>query len=305
MGNRPELEFELGYSIIINDFEHNLYYYIDYDTRQAEPFHMRFPHIHTSFYEIMIPLDAGIYHTFNGVSYPLEKNDIVLIAPGVPHQSIYPKDAPPLKRIIIDFMYPEHLFGLKEGFEELFSVFRIQPSILRLKPSYQSTAFSVLNNIFKLSHQSDTLPESVYEVMLQTKFTEFLSTLYQARGENQYSYQNDDSAITQKIAEVCSYIHINYSKPLSLESLAKVFYISPCYLSRQFKQSTGFRLTEYIQNTRIINAQFLLATTEQSVSDIALTCGFTSFSQFNRVFHQKSNCSPSEYRRSHGHSIWV
>jgi mannose-6-phosphate isomerase-like protein (cupin superfamily) len=51
---------------------------------------MRFPHIHASFYEIMIPLDSGISHTFNGITYPLEKNDIVLVPPGVPHQSIYP-----------------------------------------------------------------------------------------------------------------------------------------------------------------------------------------------------------------------
>lgn len=97
MGSRHELEFEKGYSIIINNCEKNLYYYIDYDTRQANPYHMRFPHIHASFYEIMIPLDAGISHTFNGTTYPLEKNDIVLVPPGVPHQSIYPQDAPPVE----------------------------------------------------------------------------------------------------------------------------------------------------------------------------------------------------------------
>lgn len=97
MSNRPELEFEKGYSIIINNCEKNLYYYIDYDTRQAFPYHMRFPHIHDSFYEIMIPLDAGISHTFNGITYPLEKNDIVLVPPGVPHQSIYPQNAPPVE----------------------------------------------------------------------------------------------------------------------------------------------------------------------------------------------------------------
>ena len=105
-------------------------------------------------------------------------------------------------------------------------------------------------------------------------------------------------------------IHVYTARKLSdmansLESLAKTFYISPCYLSRQFRQTTGFRLTEYIQNVRIINAQFLLSSTTQSVSNIAMACGFTSFSQFNRVFHQKSNCSPTEYRRSHGHSHWV
>ena len=210
-----------------------------------------------------------------------------------------------MRRVIINFMYPENLFNMKEGFEELLGVFNLEPSILRLVPNYQSACFNILNNIFKMSHQADVMLPSIYELMLQTNFTEFLWTLYQVQNENLYLYQRDDSSITHKISEVCSYIHTNYSKPLSLESLARTFFISSCYLSRQFKQVTGFRLTEYIQNVRIINAQFLLASTEESVSSIAMSCGFTSFSQFNRVFHQKANCSPTEYRRSHGHSHWA
>lgn len=210
-----------------------------------------------------------------------------------------------MKRIIINFMYPDNLFSMREGFEELLEIFKLEPSILRLSPNYQTPCFHILNNIFSMSRQAEIMPSSVYELMLQTNFTEFLWTLYQSQNENLYSYQSEDSSIAQKISEVCSYIHANYSKPLSLESLAKTFYISSCYLSRQFKQTTGFRMTEYIQNVRIINAQFLLSSTAQSVSNIAMACGFTSFSQFNRVFHQKSNCSPTEYRRSHGHSHWV
>ncbi|MDO4295952.1 MAG: helix-turn-helix domain-containing protein [bacterium] len=301
MENRPSLEFEKGYAIIINDFKNNLYYYLDYDTRQS--FHMRFQHIHTSFYEMLIPLDSGISHIFNGIPYPLEKYDIVLVPPGISHQVLYPEGAPPLRRLVINFMYPESLFGLKDGFEELFEIFQIQPSILRLTPSHQNICFQLLNSIYNISKRASEMPYAVYELLLQAKFTEFLFTLYQAKDENLYVYKKEASAITQKIYEICSYIHSNYSKSLSLDGLAKNFFISPYYLSRQFKQTTGFNLTEYIQNTRIINAQFLLSTTEHTVSDIATSCGFTSFSQFNRVFHQKSNCSPTEYRRSHARSI--
>ena len=127
-----------------------------------------------------------------------------------------------------------------------------------------------------MSHHADVMLPSIYELMLQTNFTEFLWTLYQVQNENLYFYQRDNSSITHKISEVCSYIHTNYSKPLSLESLARTFFINSCYLSRQFKQVTGFRLTEYIQNVRIINAQFLLTSTEESVSSIAMSCGFTA-----------------------------
>lgn len=299
MDPRPTIDFEKGYAIIINDFQKNLYYYLDYDTRQS--FHMRFQHIHSSFYEMLIPLDPGISHLINGVPHTLEKYDIVLIPPGVPHQAVYPEGSPPLKRLVINFMYPDDLFHMKEGYEEILSIFQLQPSILRLTPNHQHTCFHILNNIFKLSKCSEQMSDSVYEILLQAKFTEFLFTLYQAQKENQYIDTKEDSAITQKVYEICSYIHTNYAKPLSLDSLAKLFYISPYYLSRQFKLTTGFKLTEYIQNTRILNAQFLLVTTDIKVSNIATACGFTSFSQFNRVFHQSSNTSPSEYRKMHSH----
>ena len=63
---------------------------------------------------------------------------------------------------------------MKEGFEELLGVFNLEPSILRLVPNYQSACFNILNNIFKMSHQADVMLPSIYELMLQTNFTEFL-----------------------------------------------------------------------------------------------------------------------------------
>jgi transcriptional regulator GlxA family with amidase domain len=39
-----------------------------------------------------------------------------------------------------------------------------------------------------------------------------------------------------------------------------------------------------------------LVTTNEKISDIAFSCGFSSFSQFNRTFHKVTGQSPSEFR---------
>ena len=44
-------------------------------------------------------------------------------------------------------------------------------------------------------------------------------------------------------------------------------------------------------------AEKLLAKSEYTVLDIALSSGFSSLSAFNRTFRSLKNCSPSEYRK--------
>ena len=85
---------------------------------------------------------------------------------------------------------------------------------------------------------------------------------------------------------------------ISLESLSENFFISSSYLSMEFKQVTGFNLSNYIQLTRIKNAQYRLVSSNDKISIIAQECGFSSFSQFNRVFNKIAGTSPREYRQT-------
>ena len=101
----------------------------------------------------------------------------------------------------------------------------------------------------------------------------------------------------KKIYAVASYIHTHYAEPLSLELLAQKFFIGSCYLSHQFKSITGFTLTDYIQMTRVRNLQSMLINTGIPITEAALSCGFTSFSQFNRVFQKHIGMAPSQYRK--------
>ena len=74
--------------------------------------------------------------------------------------------------------------------------------------------------------------------------------------------------------------------------------MSPYYLSHQFKRVTGYTITHYVHLVRIRNCQFLLINSRKKITEIAADCGFTSFSQFNRVFRKFCGESPSDYRKS-------
>lgn len=91
---------------------------------------------------------------------------------------------------------------------------------------------------------------------------------------------------------------MNYDKDISLDMLAKKFYISPYHLCHEFKRYTGRTLVEYINITRIMNAQRKIMETNDSITDICSHTGFKNLTHFNRVFRSITGTSPSKYRKS-------
>lgn len=293
--NSPLL-YEKGLSVIINEMaipvENSTCYYFDYDQR-SQSINMEFPHFH-SFYEIMIPLCPKAYHFISGKRYDIRANDIVLLAPSILHQSEY-LPGPPSDRIIIGFMFPKHLFSYPQGYQEILSVFHAPIPIFRFNHEEQTLLFQRLNEVIELSQKISN--PHLRDLMIHNKFTEFLFVLWNLRNQNQY-IPNAENGIRGKIYTITNYIHTHYSENISLASISDTFYISPYYLSHQFKDVTGYTVVQYIQLTRIKNAQYFLLNSDMKITAVAERTGFSSFSQFNRVFRKFSGMSPSDYKLS-------
>jgi AraC-like DNA-binding protein len=63
------------------------------------------------------------------------------------------------------------------------------------------------------------------------------------------------------------------------------------------KRYFGLTPSQYIAKTRITAASRLLRETDQSVADIALSCGFYDHSAFTRTFGKMTGTTPSRLRR--------
>lgn len=103
---------------------------------------------------------------------------------------------------------------------------------------------------------------------------------------------------SQRLArKAMAYVHENYARPLSREDLARHVNASDGHLARCFRQETGLTPMVYLNRYRVQQAQTLLATTGQSVTAIALACGFSDVNYFSRVFRHETGQSPLAYRR--------
>ncbi|WJH34374.1 helix-turn-helix domain-containing protein [Paenibacillus sp. CC-CFT747] len=106
------------------------------------------------------------------------------------------------------------------------------------------------------------------------------------------------SPMHKKISEVIRYLNSHYAEPVTLAKLSETFFVSPYYLSRSFKEVSGFALTDYLNLTRIKEAQRLLRSTRLPVTEIAARVGFESFSHFGKMFKKYPACprGPTESR---------
>lgn len=283
----------------INTPGDSLYYFFDYDDRSYN-INMEFQHFH-QFYEICILLDQSADHLIEGDIYDIQFLDIVTLKPSILHKTQYPHGAPK-KRLIINFLFPKDMLGLNSELETLFSIFDKPIPIYRFENIYKEQIFKILNELFIITKTKTAIDK----LLIHNKFVEFITKIYLYRDQNVYVVHSSADSLTSKVYSITSYIHEHYKENLSLDFLAKHFYISSYYLSHQFKKITGFTLINYIQMTRIRNAQqLLLASSIMKVTAISDSCGFVSFSQFNRTFNKYCGTSPSKFRANKGANLML
>lgn len=141
-----------------------------------------------------------------------------------------------------------------------------------------------------------------YEVMVRLKLAEILLLIYRCRKNRVFDRTGGEistvqTAKHQKVHEVAEYLLHHYDTDESLEELAGRFFISKSYLSRIFREVTGFSVNEYRNITRVKKAQELLTDSEYSVTEISELLGFESVTYFERVFKKHADKTPLKYRK--------
>ncbi|WP_019639607.1 helix-turn-helix transcriptional regulator [Paenibacillus fonticola] len=253
---------------------------------------MRRPHEHP-FFELYYLLNGERVYFMNDNVFTVKKGDLMIIKPHDLH-STASSDKLTFERILISFSKSFIEQGdasvakiLDHGASRLMRIpLKYQPEIERLlhamleeckaeQPHYTSLVRSYMNELLILLYR--------------------IQTTLQSLASHEYEHP-----MHQKISEIAQHIKSNYQEKLTLEQVAKQFYISPSYLSRIFTKLTGFHFREYIQVVRIREAQKMLLNSRESVQMISERAGFEHIAHFNKTFKKVSGTTPLQYRKRHG-----
>ena len=100
-----------------------------------------------------------------------------------------------------------------------------------------------------------------------------------------------------RILTMISFIQENFAEKLTLEDIADSAAVSTRECLRCFKSSIHQSPMDYLIEYRVRTAKKMLETTDLSITDIALRCGFNSNSYFTKLFHRICGKTPNAYRR--------
>ena len=148
------------------------------------------------------------------------------------------------------------------------------------------------DNILKVNNQLLTVIPTINDMNdLCYKLQEAIDTFTDCMFEHVPSKNNE------LVKKSVQYISKNFSKPLSLDKVAKQVHLNPAYFSTMFKQSTGSSFKEFLNIVRVEESKRLLANTDYSLIDIAIATGFEDQSYFSKVFKKYTGLTPKQYRK--------
>jgi AraC-like DNA-binding protein len=251
-------------------------------------------HFHNE-YEIYYLLEGERYYFIDNQTYYVKKGSMVFIDRNKIHKTAG-ANTHYHDRILIQFLEDDVGPLLSMAFDiNIASFFSKHFGILELNDNGQRYVENLIFGIIDEMRKRHTS----HEYLIRAKLAELLIFAIRCKkGENTtFQVEIVKTEKHRKIHEIADYITQNYDTKISLEDLSKHFFVSKCYLSRIFKEVTGFTVNEYINIVRITKAQVLLESMEYSITEIAEMLGYDSITYFEKVFKKYIEKSPLKYRK--------
>ena len=271
------------------------------EATRSGSFDMKYRHYHST-YEIYYLLEGNRYHFIDRNIFFVQPGSLVFIAKNRIHKTS-PAEQHFHRRFLIEIeeSVMEQWFTEMAG-GRLCSLFTDEMSILTLTADQQS----ILNAKLDAIKQEAAQKKESYEEMIEYLLREILLFSFRIKSENNAAHAHMSSpnligTETEKIRtvnRVAGYLADHYQESSSLDELASRFFTNKFYLTRIFKQVTGFTIREYLHIQRVQKAQEFLRTSLLPITEIAMMVGFENVSYFEKIFRRYCMQSPREYRMS-------
>lgn len=249
---------------------------------RTKDLYMPFYHSHSD-YELLYIRSGHVFVTSNTETVELNAPALVLHQPYMLHRASVEGDGM-YERLIVYFN--KDLAGrLRSWIPEFQKMFFGCMSYLTLEPEIARRldgAFEELKSCFMKDRfrRCEMLLMLLMEEILDSAGPGCIHTVLE-----KHSY----------ISEVLVSIADNCEQEMTVEGLAKQFFISRAKLAVDFKEYTGMTVKQYILLTRINHAKHLLNAQDLTLSQVAQRCGFCDDSHFINTFRRFEGITPKEY----------
>ncbi len=227
-----------------------------------------------------------------GKKYDIKDGDLILLKPSELYHCVV-KDGKYHERLVLYFngnllknfgaagdTFFEPFYKREDGYKNKINKEKIKTEKI-------DVLLTELLELVKKSNEIDKL-------VSQCKAVEILSKIRNIIAKN--STVEVKSADNKTINNVIAYINQNFQYDISLNDIAKEFFVDKFYISRLFKEYVGVTVWNYVIFRRITAFNDLISV-NTPIEEAYLRVGFQNYSNFFRLYKKHMNMTPSEYKK--------
>lgn len=247
-------------------------------------------HSHMSL-ELSCVLCGGGTRTVGDIAGPIERGEVVLIPPGIPHRWTFDPaqtDADGNIANISVFFVPGLLDSISRTFPEIapaLSVIASQSQAISYTGNARKEIRTLLLSMRGLS--------AVHRLPGMIRLLVALSDISESRAAGSIVAM---SRTDRRLERIRVYCDCNYARAVSLDEVARHVGMNKSALCTFMRRHTGKTLSQYVNDIRLARAHERLVHTDSTIAEIAMDCGFQNVTYFNRLFRTRYGCIPKSVR---------
>ena len=246
------------------------------------------PHSHKT-YQVLFSVRGILMFHIDSVRYMIDKPSIVFINHRETHTFSHVNKN--YCRYVMNIL-PEQARTQISDSDRLLSPFTNRPAnfshVLPVEPI--SDRLKILLDMLNQERKADDFPPGEATILQM-----FLQCLYRFEP---VAFPFNKPTFASTVQQIKQRLEQNPAQEITLTDLAEEYHVSVSYLAHSFKEITGYSVGRFHLLCRLAAAKNLLNTTDDSVTDIGVACGFSDMSNFSRYFRREIGCTPSEFRKN-------
>lgn len=228
---------------------------------------------------VYVSSGGGQFESKPNISAAIEPGHVFLLFPGVWHR--YAPD--------MQTGWHEHWIGFDGETARRWQKHRF---ISHKNPVLKINAEDTVLATFSRMMQSVRASRPALQQILAGATANILGLFYSAQQAQFAAAPQNTDAIEQAIARIQN----EFARNLDMKLLAQELGVSYSWFRSTFAAHTGLSPHQYLLELRLVRARNLLTETEFSVKEISMQTGFEDEHYFSRLFRQKLNHTPSQWR---------
>lgn len=241
------------------------------------------PHFHNEM-EILYVLSGRIAIIGSGYNFVLGEEDFIVLNPYEHHELYAEAGSHMVSGYISQDIYHQ------AGLGRISCCSRSVPE----QTDYPNLIRTRLAMLFKYS-LDDSASQKLYALSQLFGLLAILKAHFEISEDRILSSQGN----ANRMQEILTYLSVHFSENITMQEVADRVYLSKSHLSREFQKHMGISFSDYLRKLRLNHVSYLLSHSNKTVTDIALSSGFSNVNTMILNFHEEYGITPGAYRRKY------